>query len=440
MKLSIGFKFLLIVFLPFALLFSSCKKEIKEIKNERRDISITHLAVDPKDSDILYAATDGMGVLKSSDKGKNWSPINRGLKNPRVHFLVVSPFDSNTLYMGTHGGGVYISEDRGVSWREINEGLTNTTVIRIVFDPSDPNTLYLLTMHGGVFKSNNRGEKWIPFSEGLTQLDTNPLFCILFQPSGPPTLYLGSLKNMFKRGIGDDSWRSQKDLENQAIKSMAYDSNKDIFYAGVGFPGRVFRSNDKGETWSPVSRVLGGSIDFLVVDTSTSDLYAAVYSAGILKSTDEGVSWKEINTGLSSKDVKSIAIDPKAPQIIYTGLWGRGVFISTNGGDRWLSLNDKFPKDVKIDLAFLQTKPEMGFQPPKEFYKCNVCHGWTDPILNSYESTWLVTPTSRDWKFTVKRMNAFYQHTAWPSTKDALTGAEEISVTKFLNEYYGVKK
>lgn len=436
---SLYLKFLLTVFLPFIfLLFSSCKKEI----NERRDISVTRLAVDPKNSDILYAATDDKGVFKNSDRGKSWSPINRGLKNARIRFLTVDPSDSNTLYIGTYGGGVYLSEDGGASWKEINEGLTNVTIDSIVFDPSDPNTLYLLTIYGGVFKSNNRGKNWISFSDGLTHLDKNPLICLLFPPSDPPIILLGRLKGMFKRGRGDNIWVPQKDLEGLTISSLAYDSNKDILYAGIGSPGKVFKSIDKGKTWYPVSKQFNGAIDSIVVDPFASDLYAIVYSVGIFKSTDQGASWKEVNKGLSSKDVKAIAISPEDPETLYTGLWGGGVFISTNRGEKWSSLNERFPSEGGIDLSFLFRIPAeepMQIKPPKEFYKCNVCHGWTDPLLNSEEDNWLVSPTPRDWGFTVKRMNALYQDTMWPSTKDALTESEEVIVTDFLNKYYPPK-
>jgi hypothetical protein len=53
---------------------------------------------------------------------------------------------------------------------------------------------------------------------------------------------------------------------------------------------------------------------------------------GVFKSTNGGMSWKPVNTGLTSTRIGSLAIDPMNTQILYTGSEDAGVFKTTNGG------------------------------------------------------------------------------------------------------------
>jgi hypothetical protein len=57
-------------------------------------------------SAILYAGTSS-GVLKSTDGGGNWSPLNTGLTNLWIDALVIDPATPFTLYVGTKAAGAF---------------------------------------------------------------------------------------------------------------------------------------------------------------------------------------------------------------------------------------------------------------------------------------------------------------------------------------------
>jgi hypothetical protein len=65
---------------------------------------ISSLCLDPKNSSVLYAATFGEGVYKSTNKGDNWQPINSGLINKDVRQIAMSASDSNRIYAATNAG------------------------------------------------------------------------------------------------------------------------------------------------------------------------------------------------------------------------------------------------------------------------------------------------------------------------------------------------
>ena len=87
------------------------------------------VAVDPKNSNIVYAAigqsfgTDTRGVWKSVNGGSTWAQT--GLTAVPARVIVVDPADSNVLHAATESG-YYFSTNGGTTWTQRNTGLANT--------------------------------------------------------------------------------------------------------------------------------------------------------------------------------------------------------------------------------------------------------------------------------------------------------------------------
>ena len=80
--------------------------------------------------------------------------------------------------------------------------------------------------------------------------------------------------------------------------------------------------------------------------TLTNTVYIGTWKNGIYKTTDGGQNWMPMNSGLTSADVRSIAIDPSNPQVVYVGLGeGKGVFKSVNDGGWWGAINSGLSLD-----------------------------------------------------------------------------------------------
>lgn len=61
------------------------------------------IVFDPVNASTLYLVSSPEGVLKSTDQGQTWSPMNKGLTVPRATALAVNPLKSSVLYLGTEG-------------------------------------------------------------------------------------------------------------------------------------------------------------------------------------------------------------------------------------------------------------------------------------------------------------------------------------------------
>jgi photosystem II stability/assembly factor-like uncharacterized protein len=125
------------------------------------DLDVQALAIDPSDSAIIYAGTNGSGVFKSEDGGFNWAEMNTGLTDLDVQALAIDPNDSAIIYAGTNGSGVFKSEDGGFNWAEMNTGLTDLDVQALAIDPDNSAIIYAGTNDGGVFSSDDGGLNWV---------------------------------------------------------------------------------------------------------------------------------------------------------------------------------------------------------------------------------------------------------------------------------------
>lgn len=73
------------------------------------------IACDSREPERFYAGVKSGGAYRSDDGGASWRPISNGL-NDEIRQLAVDPRDTARIYAAT-GGGFYISPDRGVNWQ-----------------------------------------------------------------------------------------------------------------------------------------------------------------------------------------------------------------------------------------------------------------------------------------------------------------------------------
>jgi len=128
------------------------------------------LAIDSQAPNVLYAGTGGwvghgQGVFKSTDGGDSWTASNRGMLDYRISALAVDPSNSQRVYAGADSGELFISDDGGQSWADKTYALpgaasSHPDVRDIIIDPASPQSVYLLADYRGVIHSPDGGETW----------------------------------------------------------------------------------------------------------------------------------------------------------------------------------------------------------------------------------------------------------------------------------------
>lgn len=125
-------------------------------------------------------------------------------------------------------------------------------------------------------------------------------------------------------------------------------SNSGVVYAG-SFGMRVFRSDDRGETWLEVnSKPLDPFILCLEADKDGT-VYAGTVRGGVFRTQDSGKTWTTMSQGLKRVEVKSLLIHESG---LYAGT-GRGVYRWIERDQRWITVAEGLDQTLVPALVML---------------------------------------------------------------------------------------
>ena len=125
------------------------------------------IAVDPTDSDIVYAA-GYPGFHKTTDGGNSWDEIGSGISG-NTYAVVIDPSNPSVVYTGGTSG-LFKSTDSGDNWTNI--GLSEVNAISV--DPGNHDVVYAGTANG-IYASTDGGTSWDVMNDGLEDLNINSL-------------------------------------------------------------------------------------------------------------------------------------------------------------------------------------------------------------------------------------------------------------------------
>ena len=94
--------------------------------------------------------------------------------------------------------------------------------------------------------------------------------------------------------------------------------------------GGVFRSTNNGTSWTEVNSGLTHT-DVRALAVSGANLFAGTNGVVVFRSINNGTSWTEVNSGLTNTDVIALAVSGTN---LFAGTHG-GIFLSTNNGTSW---------------------------------------------------------------------------------------------------------
>jgi photosystem II stability/assembly factor-like uncharacterized protein len=163
------------------------------------------LAIDPVNTDKLYATYDGPGIIRSTNGGLGWSGLSQGLEDiTDNNCIVVDPVDRSILYLGTRDRGVYKSSNGGTSWKPFNTGIATAAIACLAVDPADHLVVYagldIGSSKGGVMRSSDGGRNWTLI--GLSGFTVSSLAIHL---QSPATVFAGtSTGGIFRLGPASD--------------------------------------------------------------------------------------------------------------------------------------------------------------------------------------------------------------------------------------------
>ena len=339
-------------------------------------------AVLESNTSIIYAAVGPSGVWKSVNAGVTWLPVFHKENAVAVGAVAVSQSNPDIVWAGSGeatarnsvgiGDGVYKSEDGGKTWK--NMGLPDSRHIsRIIIDTANPDVVYVGSQghlfgpneERGVFKTADGGKTWkrtlfVNPDTGASDLAIDPsnnkiLYAGMWNYRRNPFYFRsgGAGSGVYRTLDGGETW---KILDGNGLPSTEVivgriglgvsRSRPNVVYALVeAKDGGLFRSDDKGETWSrQCDKRTYDRINFrpfyysrLTVDPN-NDLVVYVYSGSTYVSRDAGKTFTAISRG-THPDHHAVWVDPHNSNHIIDGNDG-GIDISYDGGRSWYEVED----------------------------------------------------------------------------------------------------
>lgn len=316
------------------------------------DVSVDALLA-PAGSPFVYAGTVGSGVFRSGDGGDSWSASDPGMQ-AYLGFAVLA--DSSTAGVAyaagyPYGAAIAKTTDGGTTWTPAITGLTPSMGAEsLAIDPTAPSTVYAgFESFNGIFKSANAGQSWT-----LSASATDSAYhAIVVDPSNPSTVHAAGDHGFWRTTDAGATWIETTPTEYEATALVLHPSAPTTLY-GAAFG--VLKSVDGGDTWNPSGDGLGSIqvISLAVAPDDPNVLLAGTAGGPIFRSADGAVSWTPTSGVPPNTAAVSIAFDPSNTAVVYAGIvddigfltqgTAAGVLRSTDGGLTWNSFNEGLPR------------------------------------------------------------------------------------------------
>ncbi len=310
---------------------------------------IAKILIDPRDSKIIYVASQGplwgpggeRGLYKSTDYGTTWDSVLYTSENTGVTDVVMDPRNPDILYAASYqrrrhvwtliNGGpesaIYKSTDAGKTWKRLTSGLPSGDVGRIglAISPVNPDYIYAIIEaandNSGFFRTTNRGASWEKMSN---YKNSSPQYYseIVCDPADIHKVYVLDTYSVITTDGGKTF--SRISLRGRHVDDHALWINPDnTAHYLIGGDGGIYETFDAGETFHfkdnlPITQFYRVSVDniepFYRVMGGTQDNNSMIVPSQTIN--NEGI----VNADfipLVGGDGYEALTDPDNPNIIY---------------------------------------------------------------------------------------------------------------------------
>ena len=173
-------------------------------------VAITSLLTDHHNAGFVYLGTSRGDVLRSGDNGNSWQTVKR-FDNP-IRKIVMSPRDSRVMFVATETSGLFRTMDGGGNWENLNQALAEFEIGNqfrdLVISLEDLLVIYLATDYG-LFKSVNYGDAWTRISL-LTPEQATIINALAINVNNSQEIYYVTDTTFYRSVDGGVNWSTKK--------------------------------------------------------------------------------------------------------------------------------------------------------------------------------------------------------------------------------------
>lgn len=278
---------------------------------------------------VVFAGTQPAGLFRSEDWGQSWQPVEG-----------INRHENRQYWTGTGGG--------------------DSCIHSIQVDPREPKRIFLCVGAGGSYWSEDDGENWELFSHNA--IPTNP--------GAKQMLAAQAAQSGAEAASALPPDRDPAGIDE--LHRMRLDTKNPDRLWGQAHMG-VFRSDDRGATWTDVTEGLPSFHGFPIAVTHREPdaVYVVPLDVGqdnfrvtfgqftVYRTSDAGKSWEPLTDGLpgpqSYQSVyrEGLDTDGMDREGVYVGTSNGQVFGSNDGGDHWQRLPGDLPPVLSVTAAVI---------------------------------------------------------------------------------------
>ena len=286
-------------------------------------LDVRCLTVDPHKPGVVWAGTQGLGLWKSSDSGRNF--VRSGLGGATVKSLAVSPSTPGLIFAGVKPAAVWASDDGSSSWEELAgfrkvrqfwwlspaERPFSPYVQAIALSATVPGLIVAGIEAGAVVRSTDGGKTWQGHRHGSIR------DCHSLDFAGDGRICEGGGTGGGAISVdGGATWSRPAGLDRKYGWAAALDRDGDTWYV----------SSTRG------------------IEAHSKRADAAIWRAG------RGAAWHRLGGGLPNplNDMPYALIGGPEPRHLVAGLANGEVWESFDAGDSFARLPFKLPRIERV--------------------------------------------------------------------------------------------
>jgi photosystem II stability/assembly factor-like uncharacterized protein len=265
--------------------------------------------------------------IRSNPADTSWSKITSS--NIFTFGLGYFSHGHNRRYYVAAGNGLHRSTDGGASWKIMTSWRT-MEVLSVVPDPVD-SAVVTISTPWGIFQTTDDGGTWLEKMEGMKRWYVNVL---IMHPRDRRTLYAASEDDLYVSRDRGEHWQPLRVGASPVLTVHQLAADPAVMLVGVE-DGGIRRTTDAGETWSAASGLDSSSVYCITSSTDGREIYAGGWMTGVWRSVDRGATWSPIWTDPSVEAVFCLFVHPENQRHLLVGTDGQGIVESRDGGTTW---------------------------------------------------------------------------------------------------------
>jgi len=280
------------------------------------------LAVSPTDGSHLLLATD-TGLLRSRNGGRDWSREAPSVLTGAV-FAAAFAGDGQRALVST--ATEIFRSDADNDWRP-TRAPRGATPARAIARGAAPGRAYLAGWTGFA-RTDDWGAAW---SDAAAGLPGAPVTSMLVIPGPPDVVHVVVEDHLWSSPDGAQTW-VKREATADGVEALGDDAGSAVLWAARG--NRLLRSDDGAASWRPAGRPLPEPNTSVRGISATGDVVVLTTDRGIFRTSDGGERWVPLVDNLPAHlEAGPLVRDRSEPARLYAGfgvtpypeLWRRAV-------------------------------------------------------------------------------------------------------------------